>query len=97
MTSEPIELHAPGGGPEQAAEGVPAVQTDLASRVLAIKEGDTFLYSDTDGNLDDRKEFGLGLYHRDTRFLSHFLMNVSGVSRCCCPPRPSAPTCPTST
>jgi glycogen debranching enzyme len=78
MTSEPIQAHVPGAAPEQAAEGVPAILTDLATRVLAIKEGDTFLYSDTEGNLDDRKEFGLGLYHRDTRFLSHFLMNVSG-------------------
>jgi glycogen debranching enzyme len=63
---------------DQAAEGVPAIHTDLATRVLAIKEGETFLYSDTEGNLNDRAEFGLGLYHRDTRFLSHFVMAVSG-------------------
>ena len=52
--------------------------TDLANKTLAVKEGDTFLYSDTEGNLDDRKDFGLGLYHKDTRFLSHFLMKLSG-------------------
>jgi len=65
-------------GQRPAAEGVPGILADLATRVLAIKEGDTFLYSDTEGNLDDRKEYGLGLYHRDTRFLSHFMMRVSG-------------------
>ena len=59
-------------------EGVPELLTDLASKVLATKEGETFLYSDTEGNLDDRKEFGLGLYHRDTRFLSHYRMKLSG-------------------
>ncbi|MFN2589475.1 MAG: glycogen debranching N-terminal domain-containing protein, partial [Actinomycetota bacterium] len=64
--------------PQETTDGVPGILADLATRVLAIKEGDTFLYSDTEGDLDDRKEYGLGLYHRDTRFLSHFLMNVSG-------------------
>jgi glycogen debranching enzyme len=58
--------------------GVPVLVTDLANRTLAIKEGETFLYTDNEGNLDDRKDYGLGLYHRDTRFLSHFLLKVSG-------------------
>ncbi|HEX2088606.1 MAG TPA: amylo-alpha-1,6-glucosidase [Actinomycetota bacterium] len=57
---------------------VPALLADVASKVLAVKEGETFLYSDVEGNLDDRKEYGLGLYHRDTRFLSHFIMKLSG-------------------
>src|SRR5205809_7924624 len=61
-----------------ASEGVPELVTDLSSKVLATKEGETFLYSDMEGNLDDRKEYGLGLYHRDTRFLSHYRMRISG-------------------
>src|SRR5881396_3768012 len=60
------------------AEAVPPLQADFASKVLAIKEGETFLYSDIAGNLDDRREYGHGLYHRDTRFLSHFRLKVSG-------------------
>jgi glycogen debranching enzyme len=60
------------------SEGVPELLTDLASKVIVTKEGETFLYSDIEGNLDDRKEFGLGLYHRDTRFLSHYRMKLSG-------------------
>ncbi|MDQ3991918.1 MAG: amylo-alpha-1,6-glucosidase, partial [Actinomycetota bacterium] len=58
-------------------EGMPVVLTDLLSKVLATKEGETFLYSDIEGNLDTRAGFGLGLYHQDTRFLSLFRMRVS--------------------
>src|SRR5438876_2710618 len=70
----PPSERAAGPGPDSA----PTLVTDLGSKVLAVKEGETFLYSDTEGNLDDRKDYGLGLYHRDTRFLSHFMMRVSG-------------------
>jgi glycogen debranching enzyme len=57
---------------------VPVLITDLASKTLAIKEGETFLYADLEGNLDHGGDYGLGLYHKDTRFLSHFRMEVSG-------------------
>jgi glycogen debranching enzyme len=70
------ELPEPEGASKHA--GVPPLLAELASRVLAVKEGDTFLYCDLEGNLDDHKEYGLGLYHRDTRFLSLFLMKISG-------------------
>jgi glycogen debranching enzyme len=59
-------------------EQVPIVVTELLSKVLAIKEGETFLYSDTEGNLDERPGYGLGLYYQDTRFLSRFRMQISG-------------------
>jgi glycogen debranching enzyme len=72
------EEESPEAHPRPPSEGVPELLTDLASKVIATKEGETFLYSDTEGNLDDRKEFGLGLYHRDTRFLSHYRMKLSG-------------------
>lgn len=49
---------------------VPVLVTDLASKTLAVKEGETFLYSDLEGNLDHSGDYGLGLYYRDTRFLS---------------------------
>ncbi|MGH2723937.1 MAG: amylo-alpha-1,6-glucosidase [Actinomycetota bacterium] len=58
---------------------VPVVTSDLPSKVLTIKEGESFLYSDVEGNISDRHELGLGFYHRDTRFLSHYRMRVSGV------------------
>jgi glycogen debranching enzyme len=56
----------------------PVLVTDLASKTLAVKDGDTFLYSDLEGNLDHSGDYGLGLYSRDTRFLSHYRMTVSG-------------------
>jgi glycogen debranching enzyme len=63
--------------PSSPVPRVPVV-SDLPGKVLAVKEGETFLYSDIEGNLDDRVELGLGLYHRDTRFLSHYRLRISG-------------------
>jgi glycogen debranching enzyme len=59
-------------------EQAPVLVTDLASKTLAVKEGETFLYTDLEGNLDHGGDYGLGLYSRDTRFLSHFRMTISG-------------------
>jgi glycogen debranching enzyme len=74
MTAEP-EPRAQ----QQAAQGAPPVLvTDLASKTLAVKEGETFLYCDLEGNLDHGGDYGLGLYTRDTRFLSRFRMTVNG-------------------
>ncbi|HEX6231345.1 MAG TPA: amylo-alpha-1,6-glucosidase [Actinomycetota bacterium] len=56
----------------------PVLVTDLASKTLAVKEGDTFLYSDLEGNLDHGGDYGLGLFSRDMRFLSHFRMTING-------------------
>jgi glycogen debranching enzyme len=64
--------------PDAPAEAVPPLLADFSGRVLAVKEGETFLYSDVAGDIDDRREHGYGLYHRDTRFLSHFRMRLSG-------------------
>jgi glycogen debranching enzyme len=64
---------------DRPVEGAaPVLVTDLASKTLAVKEGDTFLYTDLEGNLDHGGSYGLGLYARDTRFLSHFRMTISG-------------------
>ena len=64
---------------ERPVEGAaPVLVTDLASKTLAVKEGDVFLYSDREGNLDHGGMYGLGLYAHDTRFLSHFRMTVGG-------------------
>jgi glycogen debranching enzyme len=76
-SATPTDTRAGATGTRPLA-GAPVLVTDLASRTLAIKEGETFLYSDTEGNLDDRKDYGLGFYHQDTRFLSHFLLKVGG-------------------
>jgi glycogen debranching enzyme len=68
-----------GTEPERPAPAArPVLVTDLASKTLAVKEGDTFLYSDLEGNLDHGGDFGLGLYTKDTRFLSLFQMTING-------------------
>jgi glycogen debranching enzyme len=59
-------------------ESAPVLVTDLASKTLAVKEGETFLYTDLEGNLDHGGDYGLGLFFRDTRYLSHFTMTISG-------------------
>src|ERR671919_2567148 len=86
MSKEPAHTH-PSRSPESEGrsdmaeriltEQLPIVVTELLSKVLAIKEGETFLYSDTEGNLDERPGYGLGLYYQDTRFLSRFRMRIS--------------------
>jgi glycogen debranching enzyme len=76
--SPPLSVVAPTtlDGSEQGA--APVLVTDLASKTLAVKEGQTFLYSDLEGNLDHGGRDGLGLYSHDTRFLSHFRMTMNG-------------------
>jgi glycogen debranching enzyme len=74
---EQRDVLVPESLPSSPVPRVPVV-SDLPGKVLAVKEGETFLYSDIEGNLDDRVELGLGLYHRDTRFLSHYRLRISG-------------------
>jgi glycogen debranching enzyme len=58
-------------------EGVAVVLHDEANRLLATKEGEMFLYANEEGNLAAGFQ-GMGLYYRDTRFLSHYELTVDG-------------------
>jgi glycogen debranching enzyme len=80
MSAEPDRPDAapPAEGERPELGRTPVVVTDLASKTLAVKEGDTFLYSDLEGNLDHEGDYGLGLYAKDTRFLSHFRLTING-------------------
>jgi glycogen debranching enzyme len=80
MSAEPDRPDAapPAEGERPELGRTPVVVTDLASKTLAVKEGDTFLYSDVEGNLDHEGDYGLGLYAKDTRFLSHFRLTING-------------------
>jgi glycogen debranching enzyme len=80
MSAEPDrpDAAAPAEGERPELGRTPVVVTDLASKTLAVKEGDTFLYSDLEGNLDHEGDYGLGLYAKDTRFLSHFRLTING-------------------
>lgn len=74
MSTDPQRMHEE----PPREETLPVLVTDLASRTLAVKEGEIFLYSDTRGNLTDARDYGLGLYYKDSRFLSLFSMKVAG-------------------
>jgi glycogen debranching enzyme len=74
----PLESQTGPDATEPAAEASPVLVTDLAHKTLAVKEGETFIYSDLEGDLDGGGDEGLGLYSRDTRFLSRFRMRISG-------------------
>ena len=56
-------------------ENATFVLTDHTLSLLATKEGDMFLYADPEGNLRGG-ELGMGLYFRDTRFLSRYEMEI---------------------
>lgn len=64
--------------PHSVEGAAPVLITDLASKTLAVKEDDAFLYSDLEGDLDGRADYGLGFYVKDTRFLSRYEMRLSG-------------------
>ncbi|MCL6471264.1 MAG: amylo-alpha-1,6-glucosidase [Firmicutes bacterium] len=59
-------------------EGIPFIIVDLREKRLAIKEGDYFLFTDNEGNIPAENTSGLGLYYKDTRFLSNFEFTVNG-------------------
>ena len=43
-----------------------------------IKENDLFLLTDTNGNIVENHPYGLGLYTKDTRFLSNLHLKING-------------------
>lgn len=44
-----------------------------------IKENDLFLLTDQAGNITENHQYGLGLYMKDTRFLSKFHLKINGT------------------
>ena len=76
-----------GAGPRERATDEPIVTTTSAERYvmgggraarLAIKEGDLFLYTNELGQVPGTENSVLGLYHRDTRFLSRCELVIAG-------------------
>jgi glycogen debranching enzyme len=61
------------------SEGVPFILGDLHRTLLSTKEGETFLHSDLNGNFSTPNTVGMGLYYKDTRFLSQFELRVNGA------------------
>jgi glycogen debranching enzyme len=59
-------------------KGVVAVMHARTERLWSTKEGEMFLCADAEGNLDAENVTGSGLYWRDTRYLSDFVLDVDG-------------------
>jgi glycogen debranching enzyme len=61
------------------AEGAPVLLSRQAGSVLSITSGDVFLVSEMDGEVEAGAVYGLGLFHRDTRFLSRYTLRINGT------------------
>ncbi len=59
-------------------EGVPFIAAGVEVKKLVVKEGEVFLYTNTEGSIPRGNPLGLGLYYKDTRFLSVFEMYCQG-------------------
>jgi glycogen debranching enzyme len=65
-----------------SAARVPAgreVPVETQQTVLSVKEGETFVCSDLAGDLSVPNTVGMGIYFRDTRFLSRFELRINGA------------------
>ena len=69
--------HAAGAAQADVAPHVSVTQ-DIRDATL-VKEGDLFLLADLEGNVPAGNTSGLGLYYRDTRFLSTFDLAMAGL------------------
>lgn len=59
-------------------EGVPFIAAGVGVKKMVLKEGDVFLYADAAGDVRRGNTYGLGLYYKDTRFLSTFEFRIEG-------------------
>jgi glycogen debranching enzyme len=58
--------------------GMPALLTGCRHEPEVLKQGRLFLVSDKDGEVSTGCKCGMGLYHEDTRFLSHLTLRLAG-------------------
>jgi hypothetical protein len=63
----------------EGAGGLPFIVSEVARHSPIIKEGEYFLYTYENGDMTHGNRAGLGLYYRDTRFLSTLETRLEGV------------------
>jgi glycogen debranching enzyme len=63
----------------EGAGGLPFIVSEVPRKSLIIKEGECFLYTHENGDMPHANRAGLGLYYRDTRFLSTFETRIEGM------------------
>jgi glycogen debranching enzyme len=73
MVRDAKPLCLEGGG------GLPFVVSEVPRQSLIIKEGEYFLYTYENGDMFHGNRAGLGLYYRDTRFLSTLETRIEGM------------------
>ncbi len=59
--------------------GLPFIVSEVPRQSLIIKEGEYFLYTYENGDMAHGNRAGLGLYYRDTRFLSTLETRIEGL------------------
>ncbi|MHB0976656.1 MAG: amylo-alpha-1,6-glucosidase [Candidatus Aquicultorales bacterium] len=59
-------------------EGIAFVAVDIREDWLPVKEGEHFLFTNSEGNIPERNPSGLGFYYLDTRFLSCYELLLDG-------------------
>ncbi|MBC7253796.1 MAG: amylo-alpha-1,6-glucosidase [Actinobacteria bacterium] len=59
--------------------GLPFIVSEVPRQSLIIKEGEYFLYTYENGDMTHANRAGLGLYYRDTRFLSTLETRLEGI------------------
>lgn len=59
--------------------GLPFIVSEVPRQSLIIKEGEYFLYTYENGDMAHGNRAGLGLYYRDTRFLSSMETRIEGM------------------
>ncbi len=63
----------------ESSGGLPFIVSEVPRQSLIIKEGEYFLYTYENGDMSHGNRAGLGLYYRDTRFLSSLETRVEGM------------------
>lgn len=59
--------------------GLPFVVTEVPRQSIILKEGECFVFSLRNGDMPHGNRAGLGLYYRDTRYLSTLELRVEGL------------------
>lgn len=91
MYGGPFAVEDAGGGSEkrmakgseslclEGVGGLPFIVSEVPRQPLIIKEGEYFLYTCENGDMANGNRAGLGLYYRDTRYLSTNETRIEGM------------------
>src|SRR5215831_12369007 len=76
--ANPLPSELPHSGQAEVPYYIPATTTATRPR-RALKHGDTFIVVDSHGDIGASPGGSDGLFHADTRFLSHLELRLNGV------------------